>query len=173
MKNVFETLVGAIVLVVALGFVITAYKTGSVKEVSGYTLVAKFDRADGLSEGSDVRVSGIKVGSVTEQTIEPGTYMAIVKMSVEDDVKLPNDSSAEIIGTGLIGNKYVALVPGGAEEMFKNNDQIKITQPSISLESLIGKFIFGSADDKNKDKKKNGADGSAATTDQKDEDDVF
>ncbi len=78
-RNLVETVMGGVVLLVAASFVMFAYKSGSVKSISGYNVTAKFDRADGVSTGSDVRVSGIKVGSVIEQDIDPDTYLAIVK----------------------------------------------------------------------------------------------
>ncbi len=175
-KNVFETLMGGVVLVVALGFIILAYQGGHVKSTvrNGLTLKARFDRIDGLNVGSDVRISGMKVGSVTEQNLDPQNYVAIVTLSVDGTVKLPKDSTAEIIGDGLLGAKYVAIVPGGSEEKFKNGDEIQFTQSAISIESLIGKFMFGAAD-KNKDKDKDApaSDGKSAAAPAKKGDDIF
>lgn len=151
-RNIVETLIGALVLVIAGGFLFFAYKSGNVQKAEGYTVNAKFDRVDGLNLGSDVRVSGIKVGAVTGQGIDPETYQAVITLTVNDSVKLPKDSSAEIIGDGLLGGKYVALIPGGDTEMMAAGDEIKYTQSSISLESLIGKFIYGGTDGK-KDQK--------------------
>lgn len=154
-RNVFETIMGAVVLLVAAGFIYIAYSSGNVKATTsnGYKLIAKFDRADGLVLGTDVRVSGIKVGAVSKQEIDPKSYLAVVTMSVEDSIKLPEDSTAEIVGDGLLGSKYVAIVPGGSEAMIPEGGEIKYTQSSVSLEQLIGKFVFGSADEK-KDSKK-------------------
>jgi phospholipid/cholesterol/gamma-HCH transport system substrate-binding protein len=164
-RNVFETIMGAVVLLVASGFIYIAYQSGAVKATTnGYEVIAKFDRADGLALGTDVRVSGIKVGAVEAQKIDPQTYMAIVTMSVEGGIKLPEDSSAEIVGDGLLGGKYVAIVPGGAEKMIPAGGEIKFTQSSVSLEQLIGKMVFGGTDDeKNGDK----------TADAFNEEDVF
>ncbi len=153
-RNFVETVMGGVVLIVAAGFVIFAYKSGKVQTIEGYTLLAKFDRADGLVIGSDVRVSGLKVGTVIDQKVDPKTYQAVIKLSVADEVKLPKDSAAEIISDGLLGGKYIALVPGGDEQTFSNNDEIQYTQSSVSIEQLIGKFMF-SGDDKNK-KQQNG-----------------
>jgi len=153
-RNAFETLIGAVVLMVAAGFLMFAYKNTGMTGVNGYSLIAKFDRADGLSLGSDVRVSGLKVGTVTQEKIDPKTYLAIITMDIDDAIKIPKDSSAEIVSDGLLGGKYIALVPGGAEKMLKNNDQIQFTQSSVNIESLIGKFMFGSADDGNGSKEK-------------------
>lgn len=149
-RNVIETLIGAVVLLIAAGFLFTAYKSGNVQQATGYTVNAKFDRVDGLNLGSDVRISGIKVGAVTGAIIDPETYQAVVTLTVKDDIKLPKDSSAEIIGDGLLGSKYVAVIPGGDTEMMAQGEEIKYTQSSISLEALIGKFIYGGADGKDK-----------------------
>lgn len=156
-RNVVETLIGAIVLLIAGGFLFFAYKSGNVQKAEGYEVSAKFDRVDGLSLGSDVRVSGIKVGAVTGQTIDPTTFQAVVKLTIRDDIKLPKDSSAEIIGDGLLGSKYVAIIPGGDPETMATGDEIRYTQSSISIEALIGKFIYGAADEKDKDKKPEGS----------------
>lgn len=164
-KNIFETLVGALVLAVAVGFVIIAYQSGSVTATDGYELTAKFDRVDGLNVGSDVRVSGLKVGSVVNQHIDPATYLAIVTLTIDDKVKIPKDSIAEIVSNGLLGGKYLALVPGGDEAMFADGEEIRFTQPSISIESLIGKFLFGGSDD--------GDDAATEGDSSKDEDDIF
>ena len=165
-KNIVETLMGAIVLVVALGFVLIAFKSGNVDEVDGYMLSAKFDRVDGLSIGSDVRISGLSVGKIIDQMIDPLTYQAVVKFEVDDAIKIPKDSSAEIVSDGLLGTKYLALVPGGGEDMFSDGDEVEFTQSSISIESLIGKFMFGGSDDESKD---TGAEDTTAT----DQDDIF
>lgn len=144
-RNVFETLLGAVVLLVAGLFLSLAYKLGNVQSENGYHVKAKFERVDGLNLGSDVRVSGLKVGSVVSQAIDPESYLAVITFAIKDDVKLPKDSTAEIISDGLLGGKYVALVPGSDEEMLKDGDAIEFTQSSVSIEQLIGKFVFGSA----------------------------
>lgn len=148
-RNLIETVMGAVVLILAAGFVFFAYKSGNVAEVSGYNVSAKFDRADGVVTGSDVRVSGIKIGSVTAQAIDPQTFLAVIQMTINDEIKLPADSSAEIVSDGLLGGKYIAIVPGGDSENLKDNGQIQYTQSSVSIEQLIGKFMF-SGDDKKK-----------------------
>lgn len=154
--NVVEALLGAVVLVVAAGFLVFAYSTTGTSTTGTYELVAKFDRVDGLKVGSDVRVAGIKVGIVTDQRINPSSYLAAVHFSVEQTIKLPTDSSAEIVGDGLLGAKYLSIVPGGDSEVFKPGGEIKFTQAPVSLENLIGQLIFsGSGGDKDKkDEKK-------------------
>ena len=143
--NLIETLVGAFVLVVAIAFVIFAVSRTDVGAVQGYEVVANFDRIDGLNVGADVRLSGIKVGTVIEQTLDTETYFAVVRMSIDPAVRLPTDSSAAIISDGLLGGKFMALTPGADEDMIEPGGEIRYTQASISIEQLIGKFVFGGA----------------------------
>ncbi len=140
--NVVEALLGAVVLVVAAGFLVFAYSATDVASVDGYEVSAKFDRIDGLVVGSDVRLGGIKVGTIVGQELEPDTYLAVVRMSIEPRIKLPADSSAEIVTDGLFGSKYLSLVPGGEEDMLAAGAEIRFTQSPVSLENLIGQLIF-------------------------------
>ena len=157
-RSLVETLIGAVVLVVAGGFLFFAYEVGGVKTVEGYPITARFDRVDGLTEGSDVRLSGIKVGTVTKEVLDPQTYLAVVTMNIKSDVKLPRDTSAQITSEGLLGNKYLSLTPGADEAMLKPDGEIQHTQGSIDLISLVGRFIFGQAGGEEKGgQKKKGA----------------
>src|SRR5471030_365505 len=97
-RNIIETLVGTIVLLVAGGFIFFAYSNvGSNISTDSYTVFAQFERIDGLNIGSDVRVGGVKVGVVTKETLDPKTYLAKVELSVNNPIKLPKDSSAQIV----------------------------------------------------------------------------
>ena len=145
--NLVETLIGAVVLVVAAGFLLFAYGRTDVGAVAGYEVIAKFERVDGLVIGSDVRMSGIKIGTVVNQVLDNVDYLAVVRLSVDPSVKLPDDTAAEIVSDGLLGSKYVSLVPGGADEMIEAGGEIKFTQSSISLEQLIGKLMFSEPQD--------------------------
>jgi phospholipid/cholesterol/gamma-HCH transport system substrate-binding protein len=142
-RNAVETVMGAVVLVVAAVFLFFAYTTSQVRAISGYDVIANFDRVEGLRDGGDVRISGIKVGSIVSQTLDPRDYVAVVKMSIEPSIKLPVDSVATIASTGLLGDKYLAIVPGAEDEYIKPGGKIEHTTPPISLESLIGQFIYG------------------------------
>lgn len=146
--NVVEALLGAVVLAVAGGFLFFAYSSTDVAAVDGYAVSAKFDRIDGLVVGGDVRLGGIKVGTIVGQELEPDTYLAVVRMSIDPTIKLPVDSSAEIISDGLLGSKYLALVPGGEEEMLEVDGEIRFTQSPVSLENLIGQLIFSQGESK-------------------------
>jgi phospholipid/cholesterol/gamma-HCH transport system substrate-binding protein len=137
-----ETLTGAAVLAVALGFLGYAVAHSGRSSGSGYPLEARFDHIDGLNVGGDVRIAGVKVGTVTEERIDPKSFYAIVTMTVRDDIKLPKDSGASITSESLLGGKYISLSPGGDETIFKPGQMMTITQSSVSLEELLGKFIF-------------------------------
>ena len=140
--NVIETVMGAVVIVVAGLFLVFAYKTSQLRAVSGYELSADFSRVDGIRQGSDVRIGGIKIGSVTGEELDPKTFLALVRMSIDPKVQLPDDTVAEIISAGLLGDKYMSLVPGGSDNVIPPGGKIKYTQSSVSLENLVGQMIF-------------------------------
>jgi phospholipid/cholesterol/gamma-HCH transport system substrate-binding protein len=140
--NVIEAVMGAVVLVVAAVFLLFAYNTSQVRAISGYEVWANFERVDGIREGSDVRISGIKVGSVVSEMLDPKTFLANVRVSVDPSVKLPDDTVAEIVSSGLLGDKYLSLVPGGSDKTIEPGGQIRYTQSSVSLEHMIGQMIF-------------------------------
>lgn len=143
--NPVEVLAGAAVLLVAGGFLVFALaNTGRGIGGSGYTLNAGFDHVDGLSPGADVRIAGVKIGSIEAIRLDAKTYQAIVSFTVQNDIQLTTDSSATVSTDGLLGGKYLALASGGEDKMLKGGDTITITQGSVNLESLIGKYIFGS-----------------------------
>jgi phospholipid/cholesterol/gamma-HCH transport system substrate-binding protein len=150
-RNIIETVMGAVVLVIAAVFLFFAYSTSQVRAVSGYELTAKFDRIEGIREGGDVRISGIKVGSIVSQTLDPSTFLAVVKVSIDPTIKLPTDSVAEILSSGLLGDKFLALVPGASDDMLKPGGVIKFTQSPMSLENLIGQYIFSQGQSKKGD----------------------
>jgi phospholipid/cholesterol/gamma-HCH transport system substrate-binding protein len=140
--NVIETVMGAVVLVVAAVFLFFAYSTSQLRAVQGYELTAEFERIDGIREGGDVRISGIKIGSVIAEKLDPKTFLATLRFSIDPTVKLPDDTVAEIVSAGLLGDKYLSLVPGGSDNVIPPGGRIKYTQSSISLENLIGQMIF-------------------------------
>jgi phospholipid/cholesterol/gamma-HCH transport system substrate-binding protein len=143
-KHILETLIGGVVLAVAGGFLIFAYRGSDMglKTSDGYTVQAKFTNATGINIGSDVRVGGIKIGVVSDMQLDPATYEAVAFFQVHRSTKLPKDSSAAIVGSGLLGEKFVQVMPGGDEKMLADGGRIEFTQSAISLEELIGKFVF-------------------------------
>ncbi|GHF27367.1 ATPase AAA [Kordiimonas sediminis] len=147
--NLVESIIGAVVLVVAGWFLVFAYeRTDMAAGGDGYSLVAKFDRVDGLNIGSDVRLSGIKVGTVIRQELDPATYQAVVTFTVQDKIGLPEDTAAAITSEGLLGGAYLSLIPGGYDELLEDGDEISETQDAVDLVGLIGKFMYGSNDEK-------------------------
>lgn len=142
-RNVVETVLGAVVLAVAIGFFVYAYTRSSVSTPTGYTLTAAFDRVDGLDVGADVKISGIKVGKVLGQDLDPQTYRARVRFSVESGIELPSDSSAVVTSSSLLGGKYLSLAPGAEDKMLADGGQITLTQSSMNLEDLVSRFVFG------------------------------
>ena len=142
-RNPTELLAGAAVLLVAGVFLGYAMANTGPTAMAGMTLHAKFDRIDGLNVGADVRLAGVKVGSVTATRVDPHSFQAVVTMSVQPNLKLPRDSSAEIGSDGLLGSKAIAIVPGGDDKLLAGGGEFSITQSAASLEQLLGKFIFG------------------------------
>ena len=137
-----ETVMGGVVLVVAALFLFFAYSTSQVRAVQGYEVSAQFDSVAGIHDGSDVRIAGVKVGSILEERLDPKTFLATVRLSIDPAYKLPDDTVAEIISAGLLGDRFMALVPGGSEQMIPPGGRIKFTQSPVSLENLIGQMIF-------------------------------
>lgn len=139
--NVVEALVGLLVVVVAAWFVGAAYARTSVGGGSGYLLSARFPNATGINVGTDVRVSGIKIGKVETQRLDPKTFQAVVQLRVTGDVRFPTDSSAAITSEGILGGSYVALSPGGDTTMLNPGDEIVDTQGAQDLMGLMGSII--------------------------------
>jgi len=143
-NSLVETLIGAVVIAVAVLFLVFAYTGSGVGAVaSGYDVTARFDRADGVNVGTDVRLSGIKVGTVSKLGLDPKTFNAVTTLTITGNVKLPDDSSVRITSDGLLGNQYLSIEPGGSMQMIKPGGQIENTQGSIDLIGLLGKFAFG------------------------------
>ena len=141
-RNAIETLMGAVVLLVAGGFVFFAYDMAQVKAVEGYEVTALFYKIGGLNEGSDVRISGIKVGTVIDHELDPESYDARVRMTITREVKLPVDTVASIASEGLLGGKYVRLEPGTDKSYIKHGGTITKTKDFRSLEDQVGEIIF-------------------------------
>ncbi len=156
-RNAAEIITGAVVLCVAAGFLAYAVSHSGRGSVSGYPLLARFDRIDGLNVGADVRMAGVKVGAVSSARIDPKTFLAEVSFTVQPGIELPKDSSAEITSDGLLGGKYLSLVPGGETVMLQPGQTVTITQSAVSLEQLLGKFIFSATEVKNAQTPGNGA----------------
>jgi phospholipid/cholesterol/gamma-HCH transport system substrate-binding protein len=141
-KNAVETILGGVVLIVAVIFLTFALNTAQVKAVVGYNVSAAFLKVGGLTNGSDVRINGIKVGTVSDLQLDPQTFDAVVSMSIREDVAIPTDSVAGIGSSGIIGGKFVSIQPGGAKEDLPDGGKITRTNDFKSLEDQVGEIIF-------------------------------
>lgn len=138
-----ETILGAAVAVVAVGFfVFAAAQAGQTSSAGGYDLVARFQRVDGIAVGSDVRVSGVKVGVVRSVDLDPETYMARLTITVANGVQVLDDSTARIASDGLLGGAYVAIEPAGMDAL-PAGGEIPNTQGSVDLLTLFASFAQG------------------------------
>lgn len=140
-----EVAAGAAVLAAAVGFLFYAGQiTGAGSSNAGqYDLRASFRSVEGVTVGTDVRLAGVKVGTVTALTLNPQTFFADATISVADSVQLPDDSAALISSEGLLGGNFVELVPGGSPDNYAAGDEIEDTQGAVSVISLMMKFAGG------------------------------
>jgi phospholipid/cholesterol/gamma-HCH transport system substrate-binding protein len=145
-RNTLETVMGAIVLLAAAGFVTLAYEAADIKGNGGYEIIAEFGSTGDLSVGDDVRISGIKVGRITEQSLDPITYSARIAMAIAPDIEIPADSSARITAASLLGGNYLELMPGAEDEMLAAGAVIYDTRDPVSISDLLGKMVFSSGD---------------------------
>jgi phospholipid/cholesterol/gamma-HCH transport system substrate-binding protein len=143
-RNTLETIMGGIVLLAAVGFVMLAYEAADMKGSGGYEIAAEFGSTGGLSIGDDVRVSGIKVGRITAQQLDPITYVAKIFMAIDPKIKIPIDSSARITAASLLGGNYLELMPGAAIKTLDAGAVIYDTRDPVSLSDLLGKAVFSS-----------------------------
>jgi phospholipid/cholesterol/gamma-HCH transport system substrate-binding protein len=135
-----ETLVGAAVLFVGGAFMTFAFTGGLVTE-SGYPVLARFGQVDGISVGSDVRISGVSVGRVSKLAIEPATRQAIVTMTIDEGIALPLDTGALIVQVGLLGSKFIKLDPGGEEEYLGPGDEVEFVQDAVIIIDMLKKVL--------------------------------
>ncbi len=141
-RSVAELAAGAAVLVVTAGFLAYAAANTGRGVGSGTRLSAQFDNVGSIGSGADVRMAGVKVGSVVSTSIDPQSYRAVVNFTVQPGIKLSEDSSASISTGSLLGGAFMSLSPGGSDKMLGNGGVITITQSATNLEDLLGKFIF-------------------------------
>lgn len=154
-RSVVETILGAVVLLVAAVFLAFSYNTADVGATGGYEVVADFSSIGGLKPGDDVQISGVKVGTVSDVTLDEQTFLARVHMNVDSALKLPTDTAALISSESLLGGRYLSLEPGADEEFISDGGRIFYTQAPQNLEQLLGQFIFSmQGDDDGKEKNK-------------------
>ncbi|MBC7768774.1 MAG: outer membrane lipid asymmetry maintenance protein MlaD [Phycisphaerales bacterium] len=138
-----ETLLGAAVALVAVGFfAFAAAQAGQTSGAGGYELTARFQRVDGVGVGSDVRVSGVKVGVVRAVELDPETYMARLTFTLDRNVQVLDESTARISTDGLLGGAYVAIEPAGMDALAPGGE-IPYTQGAVDLLTLLSSFAQG------------------------------
>ncbi len=142
--NTTELAVGGVVLAVAVGFLAyTVSNTGGIGTQSGYPLIANFRSAEGISVGTDVRMAGVKIGTVTAMQLDPNSFMAETTLGIREDIILPDDSAVVIASEGLLGGSFVEVLPGGSQFTYEAGDEVYDTQGAVSLISLLMKFVGG------------------------------
>jgi phospholipid/cholesterol/gamma-HCH transport system substrate-binding protein len=139
-----ETLIGAAVIIIAVVFVIFTYRTTGSGRMDGYELTAKMVRVDGLAAGTDVKVGGVKVGTIKALTLGPD-YLVTVHLDIHSDVKVPDDSSLVVTSSGLLSGSYLSIQPGGSDKMLAAGGTIKNTQGAIDMMGLLNKFVNSSS----------------------------
>ncbi|MEX0371544.1 MAG: outer membrane lipid asymmetry maintenance protein MlaD [Tateyamaria sp.] len=144
-ENTTEVLVGGVVLAAAIGFAVYGAQVAGIGAggAAAYPLTASFRSLEGVSVGTDVRLAGVKVGTVTDVALNPETYRADTVVSVRSDTQIPDDSAIIISSEGLLGGNFVEIVPGGSPFYFEAGDEITDTQGAVSLISLLLKFVSG------------------------------
>lgn len=144
--NMIETAVGAVVILIAGLFFAFAYTTSGVgKSQGGYSVNAEFDNVEGINVGSDVRMAGIKIGTVTQSKLNTETWQAVLTFQIDPTVKLSDDVTAKITSEGLLGSKFVAIDAGGSETLIADGGTITFTQGAVDIWKLIAEAMFGSA----------------------------
>jgi phospholipid/cholesterol/gamma-HCH transport system substrate-binding protein len=144
-----ETLTGAAVLAVAAGFFFYATSmTGGKSFSGGYRLSAEFDNIEGIHTGTDVRLAGIKVGTVVAENLSPESYQAKIDMLIDKSVLLSDDTTAKITAEGLLGGKFIALDPGGSDTKLADGGVLSYTQGAVDIWSLISQAMFDKAKSK-------------------------
>ncbi len=151
-RNFAETVMGGMVLAVAMVFLYFFVNTAQISAVEGYSVSAAFAKIGGLQKGSDVRISGINVSTVISSGLDSETYDAVIKLSIEPSVKLPKDTVAMIASEGMIGGKYVRLRPGSSKSYIQPGGSINKTEDFKSLEDQVGEIIFLATSGDNKKK---------------------
>ncbi|MAS87504.1 MAG: outer membrane lipid asymmetry maintenance protein MlaD [Micavibrio sp.] len=160
-RNVVEMVLGAVVLAVAVVFMVFSYNAADVEDVNGYAVSATFTDIGSIKQGSDVRISGVKVGSVSKVELDEKAYLAKLTLSLQDTLKLPDDTAALIGSESLLGGSYIGLEPGASDDFLADGDRIQYTQDAQNLERLLGQFIF-SVKDGDKGEKAASSDDSSA-----------
>ncbi len=145
-ESLFETLIGVLVVAVAGVFLFFSLQQRSdASPRDSYSLTAKFNRVDGISTGSDVRMAGVKVGAVSDIQLDPKTYKAVVTFSMKDGIQVPDDSTAQVLSDGLLGGAYVGIMVGGSFDYIPEGGQIEFTRGSVDLLTVLSEVASGAS----------------------------
>ena len=147
-SNTFEAIIGAFVIILSLVFLFYGFSTMKLQNSDNYNISALFNRIDGIKIGSDILMSGIKIGTVSNQELDNSSFEAKVLMSIDSKILFPDDSSAKITSDGLLGGNYISIEPGGSDIYLLNNEEIFFTQGSVDLIGLVGEALFSVEDEK-------------------------
>ena len=151
-ESLFETLVGVLVVAVAGVFLFFSLQQRSdASPRDSYSLSAKFNRIDGISTGSDVRMAGVKVGTVSDIKLDPKTYKALVTFTMKDGIQVPDDSTAQVLSDGLLGGAYLGIMVGGSFDYIQPGGQIEFTRGSVDLLTVLSEVASGAAGGNNND----------------------
>jgi phospholipid/cholesterol/gamma-HCH transport system substrate-binding protein len=138
-----EVLIGLCVVVLAVVFLTFMYMRAGSGSASGYDIQAQLPKVDGLGIGTDVRISGIKVGTVSSLALNPKNYLVLVTMDINKGVEIPTDSSLQVTSSGILGGQYISIQPGGDDKLLASGGMIENAQGSADLMSMIGHFALG------------------------------
>lgn len=156
-QRVIESLVGLFLLFAIISLSVLAFKVSGLTSLfpaKSYVVTAEFDDIGGLKIRSPVKIGGVQIGEVTNISLDPVTFKAIVSLNIHDQFNdIPDDSSARILTAGLLGDNYVAITPMYGTNFLKNGSQIKFTNSAMILEKLIGQFIYKLNGDKKENDK--------------------
>ena len=141
-SNTFEAIIGALVITLSIVFLYFGFSSIKLNNSDSYNILALFNRIDGIKIGSDIRMSGIKIGSVSKQELDNKSFEAKVSMSIDSKILIPDDSSAKITSDGLLGGNYISIEPGGSDIFLSNDEEIFFTQGSVDLIGLVGEALF-------------------------------
>ena len=144
-ENVLEILVGSVVLILAFIFLIFSLSNTGFQQ-KGKFINAEFGNVAGLKVGDDVLIAGIKVGEVSSNTLDSKSYLAVVKLNLQNNIFIPEDSVAKISSASLLGGQFVEIIPGASDEMLKDDETIYDTRDPVSLTDLLGQAVFSATD---------------------------
>ena len=141
-RNTIETVMGAVVLLVAAGFVWLGLSVAGVQSSGGNRLHAEFGGIGGLGVGDEVRISGIAVGKVVATDLDTEKFNARVTLAIDERINLPSDSAARIVASSLLGGNHVEILPGFEDESLADGDTIFDTRDPVNLTDLLGRAVF-------------------------------